>query len=158
MDSILDLDIPYLPSLSITTSSATNLQVLSHISWETNPCTPTLVLVTVPARVPGAYEGGWTFMEASWIPKQKHVKTHLIEASQHKSSVGPIVRPPYTYMNKYAANNPSNLCLKTHGLWQAYYSATGKFRTNSYHANGSFDSSRSPMAMHLDDVTAWQTR
>ena len=33
MDSILSLDIPYLPSLSIPTSFYINLQFLSHISW-----------------------------------------------------------------------------------------------------------------------------
>ena len=93
MESILALDIPYLYSLSITTSSAISYQVSSHISWDTNPCIPPSVLITVPAHVLSTCDGGWTFMEISWIPNHEHVKPRLLKAPQHKILVGLSIRP-----------------------------------------------------------------
>ena len=103
MKSILALDIPYLTSLSITTSSAINLQVLYHTSWDTNPCTHPSVLVTVTSYGPGAWDRGSTFLEVSWIPDQEHVKPHLLKDYQHKFLVCPDW-PPKVYINKYLQN------------------------------------------------------
>ena len=112
------MDIPYLPSISIATSATINRQVLYHLSWETNPQAPSSVLVAVQANVLGTCEGGWNFLQESWIPNQENIDPHLLEASHHMYLVGPIGRPSSKKMIKYAANNPSNLCLNTHGLWQ----------------------------------------
>ena len=103
MDSILALDIPYIPYFSIPTSSAINCQFLSHISWDTNPCTHPSVLVTVTSYGPGAWDRGSTFLEVSWIPDQEHVKPHLLKDYQHKFLVCPDW-PPKVYINKYLQN------------------------------------------------------
>ena len=96
MESILALDIPYLPPFSITTSYAINRQVLSHLYWDTSPFTPTSVLVTIPAYGTGSCDGGCNFLEAYWILNQEHVEPHLMEDYQHMFSVGPIGRPSST--------------------------------------------------------------
>ena len=96
IDFIFALGIPYLPLLFITTRSSINLRFLSYFSCKTNPCTHNSVLVTVPAHGPGAFDGGWKFLEVSCISNQEHVEPHLLDVSRHKSVVGPNGRPPST--------------------------------------------------------------
>ena len=80
IDSILSLYIPYIPFYYITWSSSINIQVLSHLSWDTGPCTTYPVFFTVLACGTGACD--WIILNtqpwACWYPSNLCPPKHIL--------------------------------------------------------------------------------
>ena len=92
IDSILALSNPRPPLSYISTNSRIKLLTLSHQYFETIPHTPSVVWFAFPTQVPGSYGVHWPFLDSYWIPNHKNDDPNFLEASQHISSVVPIVR------------------------------------------------------------------
>ena len=79
VESNLSLFILSLPPNYIRISYATRLRVLSHLSCNTNPWTTSWVLETVPDHSTGDWDGGWTFIDLSYIPNHDQVDSHIMD-------------------------------------------------------------------------------